>query len=150
MTNSPRRIRVLAATYFALFATLTVPAAAQRSPVTKAQQSPGAAAETAPRSVVGTWVGTATVPLADSAIVVPVLYTFADGTDGVTGTAMVPGQGTGPISNVVRDGVSIRFRVTVKQGLLEHDATMGANVAIEGMVNLNKLPVAKFRITLRK
>jgi hypothetical protein len=67
---------------------------------------------------------------------------------------MIPGQGSGPISNVVRSGSTIRFRVTVtqaeKQGLLEHDAKVGADGAIEGMVNLDNKPIAKFRVVQSK
>ena len=144
MTAPSLRLRVFAA---ACSLTIATPVAAQRS--SRAPAKPAALA-----SIVGMWTGTATVPLADSAIVVPVFYTFADGPSGTTGIAMVPGQGTGPISNVVRDGAVIRFRVTVKQGekqgLLEHDGKLGADGAIEGMVNMNNLPVAKFRITPKK
>jgi hypothetical protein len=60
---------------------------------------------------------------------------------------MVPGQGTGTISQVVRDGARLRFRVTAGEGkLLEHDGVVAANGAIEGFVNLDGKPVAKFRI----
>ena len=63
---------------------------------------------------------------------------------------MVPGQGTGPISHVVLSGKQVRFRVTAPEGkLLEHDGTFGADGSIEGMVNLDKQPIAKFKITPR-
>lgn len=102
-------------------------------------------------SLVGTWTGTATVPLGDSTIVVPVSYTFTKTGTAVGGMAMVPGQGQGTIANVVRDAARVRFRVTVKdnEGLdrhLEHDGTVGAEGAIEGMVNFDSKPVAKFSI----
>jgi hypothetical protein len=144
MTSPSLRLRLAAAAFSLAVAS---PLAAQRSPAA-AKKAPAAP------SIAGTWTGTATVPLADSAIVVPVFYTFAEGPGGITGTAMVPGQGTGPISNVVRDGAAIRFRVTVKQadkvGLLDHDGKLGADGAIEGMVNLDNKPVAKFRISPKK
>ena len=63
---------------------------------------------------------------------------------------MVPGQGTGPISNVVRDGQRVQFRVTAPEGrLLEHDGKFTADGAIEGMVQLDNQPVAKFRIVMK-
>jgi hypothetical protein len=101
-------------------------------------------------SLVGTWSGTATVPLKDSSIVVPVTYNFTQTAGTLGGMAMVPGQGSGPISNVVRDGARVQFRVTAPEGkLLEHDGKLGADGAIEGLVNLDKLPVAKFRIVAK-
>jgi hypothetical protein len=63
----------------------------------------------------------------------------------------VPGQGTGPISNVVVTGKRVRFRVTAPEGrLLEHDGTFGADGSIEGMVNMDGQPIAKFKIAPRK
>lgn len=60
---------------------------------------------------------------------------------------MVPGQGTGAISQVVRDGSKLRFRVTAGEGkLLEHDGVVAPNGGIEGFVNLDGKPVAKFKI----
>ena len=60
---------------------------------------------------------------------------------------MVPGQGSGPISNFVQTGSRIQFRVTAPEGkLLEHDGTLGADGSIEGMVNLDNAPIAKFKI----
>ncbi len=107
---------------------------------------------TAPEpALVGIWSGSATVPLGDSTIVVPVTYTFTQTGTSVAGTAMVPGQGSGPIGNVVRDGSRLRFRVTAPEGkLLEHDGQFSGDGVIEGMVNMNNQPVAKFRITPRK
>lgn len=146
MTMPSVRLRFVAA---ALSLAVASPLAAQRTAAV-AKKAPAPA----PASIAGTWTGTATVPMPDSAIVVPVFYTFAEGPGGITGTAMVPGQGAGPISNVVRDGAAIRFRVTVKQGdkqgLLDHDGKLGADGAIEGMVNLDSKPVAKFRILPKK
>lgn len=108
-------------------------------------------ASVAAPTLVGTWSGSATVPLGDSTIVVPVTYTFIENGAAISGTAMVPGQGTGPIANVVRDGQRLRFRVTAPEGkLLEHDGAFGMDGAIEGMVNLDNLPVAKFRIAPRR
>jgi hypothetical protein len=44
----------------------------------------------------------------------------------------------------------VQFRVTAPEGkLLEHDGKLGADGAIEGLVNLDKLPVAKFRIVAK-
>ena len=101
--------------------------------------------------LVGVWSGSATVPLGDSTIVVPVTYTFSQSGATIAGTAMVPGQGSGPIGNVVRDGSRLRFRVTAPEGkLLEHDGQFSGDGVIEGMVNMNNQPVAKFRITPRK
>ena len=101
--------------------------------------------------LVGGWTGTATVPLPDSVIVVPVLYTFTRAGTTISGQAMVPGQGTGPISNVVLTGKQVRFRVTAPEGkLLEHEGKFGADGSIEGMVNMDHQPIAKFRILPRK
>ncbi len=110
-----------------------------------------AAASPPEPALVGIWSGSATVPLGDSTIVVPVTYTFTQTGTTVAGTAMVPGQGAGPIGNVVRDGNRLRFRVTAPEGkLLEHDGQFSGDGVIEGMVNMNNQPVAKFRITPRK
>ena len=144
-----RRVVVLT---LMLAAPLAAPLAAQtQSAKTGKAGSPkqrsGTTARSAP-ALAGAWSGTATVPLPDSALVVPVFYTFTQTGDAIGGTAMVPGQGSGPISNVVRTGARVQFRVTAPEGkLLEHDGTFGADGAIEGMVSLDKQPVAKFRIT---
>ena len=124
---------------------VAVPLAAQSKP-SNSRATPA----TAGAALIGGWSGTATVPLPDSVIVVPVLYTFTQAGTAVTGQAMVPGQGTGPISHVVLSGKQVRFRVTAPEGkLLEHDGTFGADGSIEGMVNLDKQPIAKFKITPR-
>ena len=82
---------------------------------------------------------------------VPVLYTFTQSGTTIAGQAMVPGQGTGPISNVVLTGKQVRFRVTAPEGrLLEHDGKFGADGSIEGMVNMDNQPIAKFKIAPRK
>jgi len=130
-------------------ALLSVTATSTLTAQSKAKQkaSAKAAIPSAP-SIVGAWAGTATVPLKDSTIVVPVMYTFTQSSGTVGGMAMVPGQGTGAISNFVRDGARVQFRVSAPEGkLLEHDGKVGSDGAIEGMVNLDKLPIAKFRIT---
>lgn len=115
----------------------------------KAKTLPAAAA--VEPTLIGSWSGSATVPLGDSTIVVPVTYTFTQSGAAVAGTAMVPGQGSGPIGNVTRDGSRLRFRVTAPEGkLLEHDGQFSGDGVIEGMVNMNNQPVAKFRITPRK
>lgn len=102
-------------------------------------------------AIVGTWSGTATVPLKDSSLVVPVIYTFTQTGSTIGGTATVPGQGAGPISDVTRDGGQLRWRVTAPEGrILEHDGAFTPDGAIEGMVNLDKQPVARFRIVPRK
>jgi|CXWL01.1.fsa_nt_gi hypothetical protein len=139
----------------ALLLTLAAPAAAQQKGVPVA--APTAA------SLVGTWAGTVTVPFGDSSIVAPVTYTFVAASGVVGGTAMVPGQGSGTISNVVRTGARVQFRVTVAAAtaaaagataatpkLLDHDAKLGADGAMEGLVNLAGQPVAKFKITPKK
>lgn len=119
----------------------------------KAKSADKAAAKStkgAPIPLVGTWVGTATVPLPDSAIVVPVTYTFTQAGTVIGGMAMVPGQGAGPITNVVREGANLKFRVTAPENrLLEHDVKIGADGTIEGMVNLNNQPIAKIKVTLK-
>jgi hypothetical protein len=108
--------------------------------------SKGSASKPA-EAITGSYAGTATVQLGDSTIVVPVSYQFTGTAPAITGTAMVPGQGTGAISHVVRQGTTLRFRVTAGEGkLLEHNGTIAANGAIEGFVNLDGQPVAKFRI----
>ena len=125
---------------------VAVPLAAQSKSV-KAAVPPAPSAPV----LVGGWSGTATVPLPDSTLVVPVLYTFTQSGSTIAGQARVPGQGTGPISNVVRTGKQVRFRVTAPEGkLLEHDGAFGADGSIEGMVNLDNQPIAKFKIMPRK
>ncbi len=129
----------------ALLVVVALPLAGQK----KAKASPAATA--AEPELIGIWSGSATVPLGDSTIVVPVTYTFTQSGPTVAGTAMVPGQGSGPIGHVMRDGSRLRFRVTAPEGkLLEHDGQFSGDGLIEGMVNLNNQPVAKFRITPRK
>jgi hypothetical protein len=125
---------------------VAVPLAAQsKPPINRATPI------TAGATLIGGWTGTATVPLPDSVIVVPVVYTFTQSGPTISGQAMVPGQGTGPISNVVRTGKQVRFRVTAPEGrLLEHDGTFGADGSIEGMVNLDNQPIAKFKIAPRR
>jgi hypothetical protein len=94
-------------------------------------------------TLVGTWTGTATVPLPDSSIVVRDLQLWRL----VPGTAIVPGQGSGTISNVSRDGARLQFRVTAPEGrLLEHDGKFGADGSVEGVVNMDNQPIAKFKI----
>lgn len=116
----------------------------------KGTKAKGGAVPASP-ALVGTWSGTATVPLKDSSIVVPVVYTFSQAGAEIGGVAMVPGQGTGPISGVVRSGSQVSFRVTAPEGrVLEHEGVLGADGAIDGMVRLDAKPVAKFRITPKK
>ncbi|HYW32424.1 MAG TPA: hypothetical protein VE869_13010 [Gemmatimonas sp.] len=131
---------------------LAVPAAAQ-----SAKKKPGTAAvpgKGSPKAAValsGIWAGTATVPLGDSTIVVPVSYSFSGTGATIGGIASVPGQGSGPISNVVQDGARVQFRVTAPEArLLEHDGRVGADGSIEGMVNMNNLPVARFKIAAKQ
>ena len=134
-------IRLIGAAVFVSIA-FASPVAAQ--PKAKKKTSAVAAAP----SLAGAWAGTATVPMKDSSIVVPVMYTFTESAGTIGGIAMVPGQGSGAISNFVRAGARVQFRVTAPEGkLLEHDGKVGSDGAIEGMVNLDKLPIAKFRIT---
>jgi hypothetical protein len=76
-----------------------------------------------------------------------VSYQFSGSAPAITGMAIVPGQGTGAISNVVRDGKKLRFRVTAAENrMLEHDGIIAADGSIEGFVNLDNKPVAKFKI----
>ncbi|MBL0937844.1 MAG: hypothetical protein IBJ03_03055 [Gemmatimonadaceae bacterium] len=108
-------------------------------------------AKSAAAPVQGAWSGTATVQLGDSAITVPVMYTFVTNNGTTTGTAVVPGQGSGQISNVVREGARLRFRVTAPENrLLEHDGQVASEQVIEGMVYMDQKPLAKFRITPAK
>ena len=126
---------------------LSAQSKAKSTPASKAAATPTAVAPT----LVGAWVGTASVPLKDSTIVVPVFYTFTQTGTAVGGTAMVPGQGSGPIANVVQTGTHIAFRVTAPEGkLLEHDGAFTKDGGIEGMVSLDKLPIAKFKIAPKK
>jgi hypothetical protein len=97
-------------------------------------------------SLIGTWTGTATIPLADSAMVVPVSYTFTQGQGTIGGTATVPGQQSGPITAVVRDSSKVTFRVTVPQGALEHEAKFAADGSLEGSVSLNNLRLATIKL----
>jgi hypothetical protein len=118
----------------------------------KASKGATATSAAAP-SLVGSWSGTATIPLKDSSIVVPVLYTFtqAAASAPIVGTAMVPGQGSGPISHVVRDGAQVRFRVTAPEGrVLEHEGTLGPDGALDGTVSMDGQPLARIRVTPRK
>lgn len=141
-----RRVTVLCAAAVGVLVTSVAAA-----PLAAQSKSVKAAAVAAAPVLVGGWTGTATVPLPDSVIVVPVLYTFTKVGTAIAGQAMVPGQGTGPISNVVLTGKQVRFRVTAPEGkLLEHDGTFGADGSIEGMVNMDNQPIAKFKITPRK
>lgn len=124
---------------------LAAPLGAQASPQGKSAAKSGGKGES--KGISGSYVGTATVPLGDSTIVVPVSYVFTGTAPAIGGTAMVPGQGTGSISNVVRDGAKIRFRVTAPENrLLEHDGVIAANGSIEGFVNLDNKPLAKFKV----
>ena len=148
-----RRFALAVALTCSALLTGAVPLVAQSSAKATASQAKTAAKSpsksTAP-SMLGSWSGKATVPLPDSAIVVPVFYTFTETAGAMGGTAMVPGQGSGPISNVVRTGNRVQFRVTAPEGrLLEHDGTFGPDGAIEGMVQMNKQPLATFRIVPR-
>jgi hypothetical protein len=112
-----------------------------------AAQPAKGAAKAKSQDITGSYAGTAMVPLGDSTIVVPVSYLFTGAAPAIGGTAMVPGQGTGNISHVVRDGQKLRFRVTAPENkLLEHDGVIAANGSIEGFVNLDNKPVAKFKI----
>lgn len=141
-----RRVTLLGAAAVGAIMTATIAAAplAAQSKSVKAAVSPSPV-------LLGGWSGTATVPLPDSVIVVPVLYTFTQSGTTIAGQAMVPGQGTGPISNVVLTGKQVRFRVTAPEGkLLEHDGKFGADGSIEGMVNMDNQPIAKFKIAPRK
>lgn len=132
------------ATLLGVMLVLAAPAGAQTRRASVV--APGAAPE-----LVGTWSGTATVQLGDSALTVPVTYTFTQSGSAVAGTAMVPGQGAGPIGNVVRDGKRLRFRVTAPEGKqLEHDGSFVTDDTIEGVVTLDSLPVAKFRIAAKR
>jgi hypothetical protein len=141
---------VLSTRLLVLVLVIGAPLSAQARRAKENVKAKASAAATAELPIVGTWSGRATVPLGDSTIVVPVSYTFTQTGTTIGGTAMVPGQGSGPIGNVVRDGSRLRFRVTAPEGkLLEHDGTLGADGAIEGMVNLDNQPVAKFRIAPR-
>lgn len=137
---------------------------AQPKAAEKGVAAKGAAAKNvAVPALVGSWQGTASVPLKDSTITVPVFYTFTQSGATIAGTAAVPGQGSGPISNVVIAGKSVKFRVTATAlpakpvpgkpvpppptpKELEHDGMFTADGAIEGFVNLDKQPIAKFRI----
>ncbi len=139
------RVTYVVAAVFGVMVTGAAPLAAQ----SKSVKAVVAASPSA--MLIGGWSGTATVPLPDSVIVVPVLYTFTQSGATIAGQALVPGQGTGPISNVVLTGKQVRFRVTAPEGkLLEHDGTFGADGSIEGMVNMDKQPIAKFKIAPRK
>jgi ABC-type phosphate transport system substrate-binding protein len=149
-TASPRRSAPRVAALCAALALLSAPAAAQ-SATRPAAGVAAAKPATATPQLTGSYTGTATVPLGDSTIVVPVTYTFAPGANGTSGVAIVPGQGQGVISNVQRTGQRLRFRVTAAENrMLEHDGTVAADGSIEGMVNMDGLPVAKFRIAPAK
>lgn len=151
--SAPRPSRLTVVSTLALLvmlAFLAAPLHAQSNDGGK-RAAPKAASDKSGPSIAGTWSGTATVPLKDSSIVVPVVYTFTQAGAAMGGTAMVPGQGAGPISHVVRTGARLTFRVTAPEGkMLDHEGTLTADGAIEGMVMLDKLPVAKFRITPKK
>jgi hypothetical protein len=134
---------------------LSAPAAAQAGGGAGGKKAPSAtrASAVVTPSLVGSWSGTATIPLKDSSIVVPVLYTFtqAAASAPIVGTAMVPGQGSGPISHVVREGTQVRYRVTAPEGrVLEHDATLSADGVLDGTVSMDGKPLARFRVTPRK
>lgn len=131
----------------ALLSLSAVPVAAQSKPNGSSKGAAKPSAASPSPSLVGTWTGTATVPLPDSSIVVPVIYTFTQTGSTIGGTAIVPGQGSGAISNVARDGTRLQFRVTAPEGrLLEHDGKVAADGTIEGVVNMDNQPLAKFKI----
>ena len=122
-----------------------------------AQSKPSARSVADTTTLTGTWNGKATVPLGDSTIVVPVAYTFTLAGGTIAGNAVVPGQGMGQISNVVREGARVRFRVTLTADAgggevrqLEHDGTINATREMEGMVSYNEKPIASFRISPAK
>lgn len=154
---------LLLAPAIALSAAQAQTAATKATPKTAAKK----AAPSDAAALIGNWSGTASVPLGDSTITVPVLYTFTQSGGSVGGSAMVPGQGQGPISAVSVNGGKVRFTVTATANpakpvpgkpapppptpkALEHDGAFTADGAIEGFVNLDKQPVAKFRITPKK
>lgn len=144
-TRRVSRSTLLAALLAAGALTLAEPASAQ--PTAKSAKT----AKAAMPALVGTWTGTATVPLPDSSIVVPVIYTFTQATGAIGGTAIVPGQGSGTISNVSRDGARLQFRVTAPEGrLLEHDGKFGADGSVEGVVNMDNQPIATFKIAPKR
>lgn len=148
-----------------LLAPAFVPVTARAQPASQIRMS--APKTAAAPTLVGKWSGTASVPLGDSTITVPVLYSFEQIGGAIGGSAMVPGQGQGPISAVTVSGTKVRFTVTATANpakpvpgkpapppptpkALEHDGAFTADGAIEGFVNLDKQPVAKFRITPSK
>lgn len=141
-------MRALSASALLLIASFASTSAhSQPAPTRHGAGQPRVAAPAKADGISGSYAGTATVPLRDSTLVVPVSYLFKGTAPAITGTAVVPGQGTGTISQVVRDGARVRFRVTAGEGkLLEHDGVVAASGAIEGFVNLDGQPVAKFRI----
>lgn len=155
MPSRPARL-TLAATALLLATTLdSADLAAQRAgsaPAASRGNGTPAARDGGP-ALAGSYTGTATVPLGDSTIVVPVTYTFTGTAPAIGGTAVVPGQGSGAISQVVREGNRLRFRVLASQPqakgpptTLDHEGTVSADGTIEGFVNLDGKPVAKFRI----
>jgi hypothetical protein len=124
----------------------------------RAGQAQPAKAQPSGPTLAGSWTGAVTVQIGDSTINAPVMYNFVGSGAATSGMAMVPGQGTGPISNVVRNGANVKFRVTGKQGepgkevlrLLEHDGTIGSDGVMSGQVTMDGKLVAKFRIAPRK
>jgi hypothetical protein len=138
---------------FAALVTLAAPLSAQKPTTPKP--------DTTAAALVGNWTGNVTVPFGDSTIVAPVTYAFVKGAGGLAGTAAVPGQGSGTISNVVRTGTRVQFRVTATTTpapgapatpprRMEHDGTIGADGTLEGLVSLDGLPMAKFKVTRNK
>jgi hypothetical protein len=131
----------------AVLVILAAPATAQKPAASKP--------DTTAAALVGTWSGNVTVPFGDSTIVAPVTYAFVKGPSGLAGTAAVPGQGSGTISNVVRTGARVQFRVTVTPApgapaapprKMEHDATLGPDGTLDGLVSLDGQPMAKFKV----
>lgn len=144
-----RSSRSHAVTALALLALLALPGAPLQAQPKKGS-TPRTASDKAAPSLVGTWSGTATVAFGDSSLTVPVVYTFTQDGTAIGGTAMVPGQGTGPISEVVRAGSQLTFRVGAPEGkVLDHEGAFTGDGAIEGTVKLDKQPVARFRITTK-
>lgn len=155
ITRSSRRVAVaIAVSAAGLLAVSGIAGAQASKPASRTAKTAKSVAQPPAKALAGQWAGTVTVKLGDSTIVAPVFYTFVDSAGATTGTAMVPGQGTGPISNYARTGDTIRFRVTAKQAeklrLLEHEGKLDAGGALEGMVTLENKPVAKFRIAPKK
>ncbi len=112
--------------------------------------APGLAQSSTPaaESVVGTWTGT--VDLLDGSQSIPAEYRFTKTGEQLGGTATATGQGTGDMSAVSQTGDKVHWTVVLPQGVFVHDGTLKTTGTLEGVILLEDLPVASFKLQRQK